>query len=82
MARARAAIRLSLDLPAGHSRGGMLSGVLRVGTERTHQEHAMARLAFDDRNIVWRTVEGFDHAAYHILSVDEDARIGAMQDFR
>ncbi|MCP1535535.1 MULTISPECIES: cupin domain-containing protein [Methylorubrum] len=35
----------------------------------------MARLAFDDRNIVWRTVEGFDHAAYHILSVDEDARI-------
>lgn len=35
----------------------------------------MATLAFDDRNIPWRTVEGFDHTAYHILSVDEDARI-------
>lgn len=35
----------------------------------------MATLAFDDRNIPWRTVEGFDHAAFHILSVDEDARI-------
>jgi quercetin dioxygenase-like cupin family protein len=30
---------------------------------------------FDDRNITWRTIEGFDHIAYHILSVDEEARI-------
>ncbi len=75
MARASAAIRVNLDLPAGHSRGGTFSVVLCVGKDRTYQEHAMARLAFDDRNIVWRTVEGFDHAAYHILSVDEDARI-------
>jgi quercetin dioxygenase-like cupin family protein len=35
----------------------------------------MATLLFDDRNINWRTVEGFEHAAYHILSVDEKARI-------
>ncbi|WP_238228973.1 cupin domain-containing protein [Methylorubrum aminovorans] len=35
----------------------------------------MATLPFDDSNITWQTIEGFDHAAYHILSVDEDARI-------
>ncbi|APX84571.1 regulator [Methylorubrum extorquens] len=35
----------------------------------------MATLAFDDRNITWRTIDGFDHIAYHILSVDETARI-------
>jgi len=35
----------------------------------------MATLPFDDSNITWRTVEGFEHAAYHILSVDEKARI-------
>ena len=35
----------------------------------------MTTLPFDDRNIVWQTVEGFDHAAYHILGIDEEARI-------
>ena len=30
----------------------------------------MATLAFDDRNITWRTIDGFDHIAYHILSVN------------
>ncbi|KQP03298.1 hypothetical protein [Methylobacterium sp. Leaf93] len=35
----------------------------------------MATFAFDDRHITWRTVDGFDHAAYHILNVDENARI-------
>lgn len=35
----------------------------------------MAGHGFDDRNIAWRTIEGFDHFAYHILSVDEEARI-------
>ncbi|MCJ2033883.1 cupin domain-containing protein [Methylobacterium sp. J-068] len=35
----------------------------------------MATLPFDDRNITWRTVEGFEHAAYHILNIDEEARI-------
>ncbi|GAA0255333.1 hypothetical protein LNAOJCKE_5377 [Methylorubrum aminovorans] len=40
-----------------------------------HPEDAMATLPFDDSNITWQTIEGFDHAAYHILSVDEDARI-------
>ncbi len=28
---------------------------------------------FDDRNIKWRTVEGFDHIAYHVCEVDADA---------
>ncbi len=35
----------------------------------------MPTLPFDDRAIAWQTIEGFDHAAYHILSVDEEARI-------
>ena len=35
----------------------------------------MPERGFDDRNITWRTIEGFDHIAYHVLSVDEDARI-------
>ncbi|GAB6841839.1 quercetin dioxygenase-like cupin family protein [Methylorubrum rhodinum] len=35
----------------------------------------MTTLPFDDHAIAWQTIEGFDHAAYHILSVDEDARI-------
>ncbi|SFG29975.1 regulator [Methylobacterium gossipiicola] len=35
----------------------------------------MATLAFDDRTIAWQTIDGFDHAAYFILEVDETARI-------
>ena len=34
----------------------------------------MPTLAFDDRKITWQTTEGFDYAAYCILSVDEAAR--------
>lgn len=30
---------------------------------------------FDDRNITWNTIDGLDHLAYSILSVDEQARI-------
>ena len=30
---------------------------------------------FDDRNITWRTIEGLDHIAYHVLNVDAHARI-------
>ena len=30
---------------------------------------------FDDRNIPWKAIEGIDHLAYHILSVDERLRI-------
>jgi hypothetical protein len=29
---------------------------------------------FDDRNISWFTLEGFDHLAYHICDVDERLR--------
>lgn len=35
----------------------------------------MATLAFDDRTIAWQTLEGFEHAAYSVLAVDETARI-------
>ncbi|PZQ13610.1 MAG: regulator [Ancylobacter novellus] len=35
----------------------------------------MSEYRFDDRNITWRTIEGFDNIAYHILSVDEETRI-------
>ncbi len=35
----------------------------------------MAPPAFDDSNIVWRTIEGIDHLAYHIYDVDETGRI-------
>lgn len=30
---------------------------------------------FDDRNITWNTIDGFDHLAYSVLNVDEPARI-------
>ncbi len=30
---------------------------------------------FDDRNITWHTIDGLDHVAYSILSVEEEARI-------
>jgi quercetin dioxygenase-like cupin family protein len=36
---------------------------------------ARETFAFDDRHVTWRTIDGFEHAAYHILSVDEKARI-------
>jgi len=26
---------------------------------------------FDDRNIEWKTLDGFEHAAYHVYDVDE-----------
>jgi len=35
----------------------------------------MPKREFDDRNINWQTVEGIDHLSYHVLSVDESARI-------
>ncbi len=35
----------------------------------------MKTYPFDDRAIAWRTIDGFDHASYAILSVDEHARI-------
>jgi len=35
----------------------------------------MAAPAFDDSNIVWKTIEGFDHLAYHICDVDAKGRI-------
>jgi quercetin dioxygenase-like cupin family protein len=35
----------------------------------------MAAPAFDDSNLVWKTIEGFDHLAYHICDVDEKSRI-------
>ncbi|RXF75466.1 cupin domain-containing protein [Hansschlegelia zhihuaiae] len=35
----------------------------------------MPEFGFDDSDITWRTIEGFDHIAYCILSVDEEARI-------
>jgi quercetin dioxygenase-like cupin family protein len=31
--------------------------------------------AFDDSNITWHTLEGFDHLWYHICEVDEKNRI-------
>ncbi|KQP66154.1 hypothetical protein [Methylobacterium sp. Leaf112] len=36
---------------------------------------ARPTLGFGDRHVTWRTIDGFEHAAYHILSVDEKARI-------
>jgi quercetin dioxygenase-like cupin family protein len=36
--------------------------------------NAMPTLAFDDHNIAWQTTDGFDHAAFFILNVDESAR--------
>lgn len=35
----------------------------------------MPTLPFDTRNLLWNTIEGFDHLAYHILAVDETKRI-------
>lgn len=35
----------------------------------------MSTLPFDTRNIRWNTIEGFDHVAYHICTVDETRRI-------
>jgi len=35
----------------------------------------MTTLPFDSRNIRWNTIEGLDHAAYHICAVDEEKRI-------
>src|ERR1700761_207483 len=32
-------------------------------------------MGFDERNIVWRTIEGIDHLAYHIYDVDQTGRI-------
>lgn len=32
----------------------------------------MATLPFDDSNINWRTIEGFDHIAYHVCDVDTE----------
>ena len=31
----------------------------------------MSKYAFDDRNIIWRKLEGFDQISYHIYEVDE-----------
>ena len=31
--------------------------------------------AFDDSNIRWYQIDGVDHASYHVLSVDVDAKI-------
>lgn len=35
----------------------------------------MATLCFDDRNIHWHTLEGFDHLKYSILDIDEQNKI-------
>lgn len=35
----------------------------------------MTTLLFDTRNILWNTIEGFDHVAYHVCAVDEVKRI-------
>lgn len=35
----------------------------------------MSTLPFDVRNVRWNTIEGLDHAAYHICAVDETKRI-------
>ncbi|ODA66636.1 hypothetical protein A7A08_02404 [Methyloligella halotolerans] len=32
----------------------------------------MASKAFDDSNINWRTIDGFDHIAYHVCDVDAE----------
>jgi 2,4'-dihydroxyacetophenone dioxygenase len=34
----------------------------------------MKTLEFDERNIEWATIEGFDHIAFHIYEVDETNR--------
>lgn len=35
----------------------------------------MTALGFDDSNIHWYQIDGVDHASYHVLSVDVDAKI-------
>lgn len=35
----------------------------------------MATQPFDESNITWHTLEGFDHIAYHVCDVDETNRI-------
>ena len=32
-------------------------------------------MSFDDSNIKWYQLEGVDHASYHVMSVDVDAKI-------
>jgi quercetin dioxygenase-like cupin family protein len=50
-------------------------GRTRSGSAVIARESAMQTFAFDDRNIAWQTVEGFEHAAFSILHIDETARI-------
>ncbi|GLK66482.1 hypothetical protein GCM10008179_01200 [Hansschlegelia plantiphila] len=38
------------------------------------RETDVARIGFDDSNVTWRTIEGFDHIAYFICDVDEANR--------
>jgi quercetin dioxygenase-like cupin family protein len=61
---------------------GMTSHACATRSRRTRSgsavialENAMVTLAFDDRNIAWQTIDGFEHAAYSILHIDETARI-------
>lgn len=39
------------------------------------QAASQAAAAFDQTNIKWNTLEGFDHIWYHVLNVDRDLKV-------
>jgi quercetin dioxygenase-like cupin family protein len=43
----------------------------RIGTQKPAGRKPMGTHAFDDRNIAWRKLEGFDQISYYIYEIDE-----------